>query len=503
MTRRILSMTLFGLVLLAPALAADIHSDMSTLWEEKPYNAHRASSYDRSGGNIDRFPIAPGDTLTLLDTDGPGIIQHIWCTISSPDPHHLRDLVLRIYWDGETSPSVEAPLGDFFGQGHWRYYHVESAPLMDGASRGLNCFFPMPFKSHARITVENQSTEYKVNSFYYYVDYRTDIPLPEKTYTFHAWYNQKFPADPVDDYAIVHATGEGQYVGCNLSIQLNSDGWWGEGDDKIWIDDATSPTLWGTGSEDYFCGAWGFGEVFTRPYFGVPLMTEPRQSRGALWNVYRYHILDPIPFKKNIRVDIETGASPGTNARSPFTNNYSSVGYWYQLEPHTPFPPLPAAADRISALQQYQTDPDNPVKEGERMPVRATSDAGVEVAVQSKNSGWTQLDWSGNQQAWLKFSDEGQWADLEFLVRDTREYDLTLALTKSWDYASANVYINGVTAATGIDCYNAGTVISATYTLPRMTLPAGANLLRIEAGPKNAASQGTQHYLGVDYLRAE
>ena len=218
----------------------------------------------------------------------------------------------------------------------------------------------MPFKQRATITVENQSAT-DCRSFYYYIDYRKDVKIPRGTPYFHAWYNQAFPADPVADYAIMEAEGKGHYVGCNMSIHLNSEGWWGEGDDHIYVDGAEKPTLSGTGSEDYFCGAWCYSKAFSNLYMGCPLMQSPDPERdtrarmpGCKWNVYRYHILDPIPFEKSIKVHIETGRSPGTNARRPFTNHHSSVGYWYQTEPHKPFPPLPKAEDRISVQIKLQ-----------------------------------------------------------------------------------------------------------------------------------------------------
>ncbi|MBE7560986.1 DUF2961 domain-containing protein [bacterium] len=331
-------------------------SDISSLWQPQKFTAARVSSTDPTGGNRDAISIRPWDRAVLADIAGPGMIHHIWFTIAHPDPMHLRQLVLRIYWDGETAPSVEAPVGDFFGLGHGMVYDINSVPIQIGSHKGLNCFWPMPFKQRATITVENQSAT-ACRSFYYYIDYRKDVKIPRDARYFHAWYNQKFPADPVADYVLMEAEGEGHYVGCNMSIHLNSEGWWGEGDDHIYVDGVEKPNLTGTGSEDYFCGAWCYAKPFSNLYFGCPLMQSPDPQRdvrvrrpGSYWNVYRYHILDPIPFTKSNKVHIETGRAPGTNARRPFTNHHSSVGYWYQREPHQPFPPLPRAAERVSTM---------------------------------------------------------------------------------------------------------------------------------------------------------
>jgi D-arabinan exo alpha-(1,3)/(1,5)-arabinofuranosidase (non-reducing end) len=330
----------------------------------KDYTLKRVSSYDRTGANDDFRPIDPGQTLTLLDEKGPGEISHIWITIASPEKYHLKKLVMRIYWDGENDPSVEAPIGDFFGLGNGEYFLYQSLPLAVGSVKALNCFFPMPFNQSARITVTNEGTK-KVGSFYYNIDLRVySRPFPSDTYYFHAQYRQCAPCqgwtnnwqsngdelvdkkpnlDGEGNYVFLEATGRGHYVGVTQSIFQNQDDWWGEGDDMIFVDGEKLPSINGTGSEDYYLGAWGFeGGASHYLLFGVPVMGG--YSAGARWSVYRFHLDSPVPFTKSLRVTIEHGHA---NHRS---DNYFSVAYWYQTEPHAKFPPLPPVEARIPRL---------------------------------------------------------------------------------------------------------------------------------------------------------
>jgi len=301
--------------------------------QAKDYVQHRASSYDRSGANADFRPIAPGETLTLLDEDGPGLVTHVWVTIASGDPNHLKALVLRMYWDGEATPSVEAPIGDFFGLGLGDYHLYQSVPLSVGSDNALNCFFPMPFQKHARITVTNEGA-IKTGSFYFDIDYRAYTkPLAGDSLYFHAQYRQAAPnrgwtndwksnGDPKVDtrknldgdgnYVWMEATGRGHFVGVTMSVLQNQDGWWGEGDDMFFIDGEKLPSINGTGSEDYFLGAWDFGgHAFAYGLYGAPVVGQ--EVAGGRSSVYRFHLDSPIPFTKSLRATIEHGHA---NARS-------------------------------------------------------------------------------------------------------------------------------------------------------------------------------------------
>ena len=288
------------------------------------YTSARVSSEDRKG-NADMRVIAPGATLTLADVDGPGEITHIWTTIATDDQNHLRNIVFRIYWDNNEFPSVESPVGDFFGLGHGRYYYFSNPVQAIGTEKAMSCFWPMPFGKHARITATNES-QTTVGAYYYYVDYRKYESLPNNSAYFHAQYRQAKPNEDGKPYLIMETDGgRGHFAGVNLSIHTQSSGWWGEGDDIFTIDGEASPSMWGTGSEDYFCGAWCYGQTFYTPYFGMPLREKLDQSENNYWNVYRLHLESPITFKRSIKVQIEHGANGFENSRKPLNNDYSSL----------------------------------------------------------------------------------------------------------------------------------------------------------------------------------
>jgi Protein of unknown function (DUF2961) len=336
---------------------------LAGLPQAKDYVQKRASSYDRSGGNADYRKIAPGETLVLMDERGPAEITHFWTTMWAQGPA-LKALVLRMYWDEEKTPSVESPLGDFFGLGLGDYVIYESAPLSVAPNRALNSFFPMPFQKRARLTLTNEGSK-EVGAFYFNIDYRTyGRALPSDLLYFHAQYRQASPnhgwtnewqsngdrivedkknLDGAGNYVWMEAQGRGHFAGVTMSVLQNQDGWWGEGDDMFFVDGESTPSINGTGSEDYFLGAFDFGErAFSFAQFGAPLKGEERA--GSRSSVYRFHLDSPITFTKSLRATIEHGHA---NARS---DDYFSVAYWYQTEPHAAFPILPALHDRLPQL---------------------------------------------------------------------------------------------------------------------------------------------------------
>jgi hypothetical protein len=345
------------LVILALALPAAAQypplDGLGDLTRPHDYTLRRSSSYDRTGGNADYRELAPGGTLTLLDADGPGEVTHVWMTIASREMFHLKKLVLRMYWDGEAMPSVETPVGDFFGLGLGDYFLYQSAPLAVGADKALNSFFPMPFQKHAKMTVTNEGKD-KVDAYYFNIDYRAySHPLAADTLYFHAQYRQCSPCTATQadgknlngdgNYVWVEAEGRGHFAGVTMSVLENADRWWGEGDDMFFVDGEKLPSINGTGTEDYFLGAWDFaGKPFAYPLFGAPLVGPERA--GSRWSVYRFHLDSPITFTKSLRATIEHGHA---NDRA---DNYYSVAYWYQTEPHAPFPTLPPVEDRLPSL---------------------------------------------------------------------------------------------------------------------------------------------------------
>jgi hypothetical protein len=324
-------------VLLAAASAAG-QDLLKGLGQKQDYRSRRVSSFDRSGGNRDSIVIEPGKTAVLAEIEGPAAIHHIWTTIAA-EPFYGRKIVLSIYWDGEKSPSVEAPIGDFFGVGHGLNRDLASLPITcSSEGRARNCYWYMPFRRSCRITARNEGTR-AVDAFYYYIDYRELPDLPADTPTFHAQYRQEFPPDGRRNYLLLAAEGAGHYVGCNLSVLQRAMGWWGEGDDMIRVDGESKPSLHGTGSEDYFSDAWGMREGRSL-FYGCPIQEEDFQA-GSKATVYRFHVPDPVPFKRSVEVTIEHGHG---NDRGDLL---SSVAYWYQTEPHRAFPSFPPVAERL------------------------------------------------------------------------------------------------------------------------------------------------------------
>jgi len=355
---RILGLLLISITTAAVASPAQSPGDwLSNLAAPRGYVQKRSSSYDRTGGNSDYRVLTPGEAVTLLDTEGSGTITHVWITIASREMFHLKKLVLRAFWDNETTPSVEAPMGDFFGLGLGDYFLYHSLPLSVGSDKALNCFFPMPFRTHAKLTVTNEGKE-KVEAFYFNVDYRAySRPAATDAFYFHAQYRQAIPNKAVQsdgknlygesNYVWLDATGRGHFVGVTMSVLENADGWWGEGDDMFFVDGERAPSINGTGTEDYFLGAWDFGgKPFAYDLFGAPQVGPERA--GSRWSVYRFHLDSPITFTKSLRATIEHGHA---NDRG---DNYYSVAYWYQAEPHAAFPPLPPVDDRLPRLHPVE-----------------------------------------------------------------------------------------------------------------------------------------------------
>ncbi len=351
----------------------------------RDYESRRLSSWDRSGGNADYLMIEPGAVRCLGEIAGAGCVRHIWMTmVSLPDEAaDLRRTVLRTFWDGESTPSVEVPLGDFFGIGFGLRRNFVSAPLQmspdDG--RGFNCWFPMPFADGARFEIENQGESTRI--FFFYIDYEEHPAVDADLGRFHAWWNRvnptagtareqgfersdygysdKRPAGPgfgvgapwsasnLDgerNYTILDVRGDGHYVGCNLNIdvferQVND--WYGEGDDMIFIDDEPwPPRLHGTGTEDYFGTAFCPKQEYSAPYHGITVYSGTDDWPWAGKNsMYRFHVEDPIRFRRSIRVTIETGHD------NALANDYSSTAYWYQRGRSERLPALPDVEQRL------------------------------------------------------------------------------------------------------------------------------------------------------------
>lgn len=341
----------------------------------------RESSYDKTGGNRDFWVLEKGETATVMDVEGCGCIKHIWLTAMCGDKYFLRKILLEMYWDGEKTPSVCVPLGDFFGVGHGYCKHYTSLPMnmvfakdrrgpKGTVCAAMNCYFPMPFGKQAVMKIKNES-DACVENLFFMIDYEMyQEELPDYYGRFHAQFRHENPCrkieypktvekpsagdlpgfnlDGKENYVILDAKGKGHYVGCVLSID-NIDAtnqeytWPGEGDDMIFIDgEIWPPSLHGTGTEDYFGAAWGYpSDEYAGPYHGITLLNDRYEYYGKS-TAYRWHIEDPVHFQKSILVTIEHGHANGQG------NEYSSVGYWYQQEPHAQFPPMESAKERCA-----------------------------------------------------------------------------------------------------------------------------------------------------------
>jgi hypothetical protein len=362
----------------------------------------RFSSYDRTGGNDDRMHIEPGKTVVIAEHEGAGIVTHIWATLACKSENFLRKIVLRAWWDGEEHPSIETPIGDFFGMGHAQTRSFSSLPVQASPQDGkaFNCYFPMPFASRMKFAITNEAEDDLL--FYYYVDLELHDELEEGLGRFHAQYRQDRPegidetglaneqvlfggenGDGKGNYTILEAEGRGHYVGVLYSVYSRRRSgvwdWYGEGDDMIFVDgepglvvpdtvrkpdprigpkaelvpdraesrpganDAWPPTLHGTGTEDYFNTAWCPTQDHSAPYHGIIAAGGPNWTEPV--TLYRWHIEDPVIFHKQIRVTIEHGHA---NRRS---DDISSVAFWYQAEPHKPFEKLADVKDRIPTFR--------------------------------------------------------------------------------------------------------------------------------------------------------
>jgi hypothetical protein len=284
--------------------------------------------------------VPAGKTVDIMDNNGPGVIRHMWVTL---DARWYRDLILRVYWDGEITPSIECPVGDFFCNSWGRRQNILALPVNVNPSGGMNCYFPMPFRKHARISIQNDSPN-DMPHFFYTINYTLE-DVPDDALYFHAQWRRSNPLAYGSDYVMVDGIqGQGQYVGTFMSWQQNNAGWWGEGEIKMFIDgDDQFPTICGTGTEDYFGGAWGFeSESFSSPYTGFQQVVGKSCETGARMTLYRFHVQDPVFFKRDLKVTMQAIGWRSEGRYLPMQDDIASVVYWYQTLPHAGFPQLPA-----------------------------------------------------------------------------------------------------------------------------------------------------------------
>ncbi len=498
-------------VALCLAVTSGIHSQsLDFLMKVQPGRSRAISSTDTSyTGNGDRIRyIKPGETRVLASLSGPAVIRHIWLTFNEARPNWLEpggsaapdEIVLRMYWDGEKEPAVEAPLSDFFGAGFGRRLEIKSVPVQVESGDGYNCYWPMPFLKRARITVTNES-EKNVRSFYYQIDY-TEETLPAGIAYFCAQYNQAFPEKLGQDYLIADIRGEGHYVGTVMSVRSRSPFWFGEGDARFRIDGEKKPSIQGTGTEDYFLMAWGLNPTLF-PYFGCSAMSSDFEDLGTEYCLYRWHIADPVRFRRSLRFEIEhTGWMTGDETESGKTEGHvereddiATVAFWYQTGTPARFASLPPLAMR--RLPNLDL-----VIEGKTLLEEARHTPGV-LDLQKG------YDWTGEGQAFFMPSSDRPVLEVDFSVSQEEYRGLILRMTHAPDYGIYRIFLDGRNIRQPDD-YMAGEKIEdydfycdrlkvEDHYLGSFRLAPGKHVLRFEGMGRNTNSRG--NCLGLDSVR--
>lgn len=431
------------------------------------------SSFDSTGGNDDRINLRDGETAVLADVEGPGVISRIWITISSPDPHYLRRIVLRMYWDGEDEPSVEAPVGDFFGTGF--AYTPYVSQFIGMTSGGYFSYFPMPFNESARIEVENQTGQH-LPLFYYHLDVqKLNEPLSDEVAYFHASWRRELRTPTDQNYLVLETNGPGHLVGINMSMQgYDGNLWYLEGDEMVFVDGEEHPSIYGTGTEDYFTSGWYFNQgPFSAPYHGLILKDDSTARIAA----YRLHVGDAIPFEESIRFTIEHGHGNEEVA------DYSSTAYWYQKEPHRPFDPLPQPSMRIPLRVAVP----NGATEAESAQVHV-SGADAEVEDMRRYG----ADWSGLKQVRIRPDDSFTFSVPAGL--DDR-YDVDLYYTTGPQYGNAVLYYDGEPRDT-LFGYNETVIPGGSIRLESMRAQDGRLPITVRMTEAHPAAQG--NLVGLD-----
>jgi hypothetical protein len=463
----------------------------------------KADFYGRHGdadSNLDCFWIKPGETWVALDAKGPGIITHMWFTFFPPPPHDWapagsatnQDMLLRIYWDDQKRPGIEAPVGDFFCNAFGERYAVKSLPVVVGESGSYNCFWNMPFRKAARIEVVNQGDK-PISLLYYNIDWIKKDSVPDDTPYFYAQYRQEYPVEGGKDYTILETEGQGHLVGVLLSVRTRSPNWFGEGDEKISIDGETKPSIWGTGTEDYYLQAWGLRKDMT-PFFGTAFYDQYYRLIGSRISSYRWHLADPVAFRKSIKVAIEHygWVSVDENPDHEVTNwneredDYSSVAYWYQTGVPTFTARAPGAKERR-------------LPDIERL---------IVLARDFKDAQYHGLGEAGLQNL-PKLYDHPQlfyqpkkaddaWVEIPFEVKRKEPLRLIVQATCGPDFGKYQASLDGVPVGQPMDCY-AAEVAKKEFPLLDLWPEPGKHTLRLQCIGRNKMSDGVN--LGIESVR--
>jgi hypothetical protein len=440
--------------------------------------------------NSDNFTVEPGKTHVLLDAKGPGVITHIWLTFLGPEPQgwapdgaaNHQEMLLRIYYDGNSRPAVEAPVGDFFAACFGKRAAINSLPIANDDGDTYNCFWKMPFRKSVRIEIVNESAK-QVRLLYYNVDWIKKETMSEDTPYFYAQYRQEYPAESGKDYVILQTKGKGHYVGTVLAVRSRSPEWFGEGDERIYIDGEQKPSIQGTGTEDYFLSAWGL-KTCSGLYSGVPYFDQ-WGIVGGHTSAYRWHINDPIVFNKGIEVTIEhygwmsedenpKGQKNSWNERE---DDYSSVAFWYQTGTPTFTARAPSARERtLPSLERVTACGRHYVDAKYHGPGKAIKQKLYDLYMKP-------------QMLYQPEKAENAWVEIPLLVEKKEPLRLVLNSTTAPDYGRYQVLLNGVKIGNPIDFYSAG-VANTEFHLMDFWPEPGKYTLRLECVGKNAKSDG-------------
>ncbi len=444
--------------------------------------------------NSDNFRVAAGATHVLMDVKGPGVITHIWLTFLGPEKQNWalngsanhQEMLLRVFWDGNPKPAIEAPVGDFFANCFGRRDPVTSLPVVVDDGDAYNCFWNMPFRKSCRMEIVNQSTK-PVNLLYYNIDW-IQKPIAEDAPYFYAQYRQEYPAEHGKDYTILDTKGKGHYVGTVLAVRTRSPEWFGEGDERIYIDGEVHPSIQGTGTEDYFLSAWGLKKTL-QPYFGTPYFDQ-WGIVGGHTSAYRWHVEDPIVFQRGIRVTIEhfgwmsvdENPEHKENSWNEREDDFSSVAFWYQQGPSTFQDRAPADRklpnlDRVIA---YARDV-------------ATHGSGEAVKQDLECYDGPQMLYKPSP-----MSPELAWLEVPFEVAKKEPLRLLLNMTTSYDFGIYQPYLNGVKIGDPIDLYSKDIENREFHLLDFWPEP-GKYTLRLDKVGKNDASRGD--LCGIESVR--
>ncbi len=493
-----------GVTLLHALAAPGISQDLEELAKPKEGRSMRSTStaVDKQGnylhGNSDNYRVKSGATKVVLAAQGPGVVTHMWFTFLGPERQswapqgsaNHQEILLRVFYDGQQRPAIEVPFGDFFANCFGKRVEVISVPVIVEDGDSYNCFWHMPFRKSIRVEIVNQS-EKQLSMLYYNIDWIKKDSLPQDTPYFYARYHQEYPVESGKDYTILETKGKGHYVGTVLAVRTRSPSWFGEGDEKIYIDGEEKPSIWGTGTEDYFLSAWGLKTTST-PYFGTPYFDQ-WGIVGGHTAAYRWHVHDPIVFNRAIKVTIEHWGWISTDENSQGKrhswnereDDFASVAFWYQTGTPPPAAPVPNAArrrlpnlDEITLAKQFT----------------GAAQHGQGVCQVQNNLGFYpagQLFYKPQQVA-------NAWIEIPFSIAKSDPQRLLLAVTRANDYGVYQAYLNDVKIGGPLDFF-AKDVSPWEFHLLDFGPEPGDYTLRLECVGKN--DQSTGYYLGLESVR--